>query len=311
MSRTTLPLTERLHQYLLANSLREHPALRQLRDDTSGLPGAGMQIAPEQGQFMALLVELIGARRVLEIGCFTGYSALAMALALPPDGRLVTLEVNAEPIEIGRRAWRAAGVAERIEVRLGLALDSLDALLEDGSADTFDLAFIDADKKSYDAYYERALRLVRPGGLILLDNVLWGGAVADPADHAAADRGITGAQCEAAPGRTDQPVAPAAWRRADRGAQAPDLRSSDGSAGARLVDQMLEAGLFDRAGDQLVADHERGRALDAKLLRQRVVRLDHRAHLGRIHVGFEPIRVETNAPWRWRESRRATDRRSP
>jgi predicted O-methyltransferase YrrM len=133
---------------------------------------------------MALLVELIGARRVLEIGCFTGYSALAMALALPPDGRVVTLEVNAEPIEIGRRAWRAAGVAERIEVRLGLALDSLDALLEDGSAETFDLAFIDADKKSYDAYYERAFRLVRPGGLILLDNVLWGGAVADPADHA-------------------------------------------------------------------------------------------------------------------------------
>jgi predicted O-methyltransferase YrrM len=143
-----------------------------------------MQIAPEQGQFMALLVELIGARRVLEIGCFTGYSALAMALALPPDGRIVTLEVNAEPIEIGRRAWRAAGVAERIEVRLGPALDSLDALLEDGAADTFDLAFIDADKKSYDAYYERAFRLVRPGGLILLDNVLWGGAVADPADHA-------------------------------------------------------------------------------------------------------------------------------
>jgi predicted O-methyltransferase YrrM len=142
-----------------------------------------MQIAPEQGQFMALLVELIGARHVLEIGCFTGYSALAMALALPPDGRLITLEVNAEPIELGRRAWRAAGVEERIEVRLGLALDSLDALLNEGAADMFDLVFIDADKKSYDAYYERALRLVRPGGLILLDNVLWGGAVADPADH--------------------------------------------------------------------------------------------------------------------------------
>jgi predicted O-methyltransferase YrrM len=183
MSRATLPLTERLRQYLLANSLREHPALRQLRDDTTRLPGAGMQIAPEQGQLMALLVEVIGARRVLEIGCFTGYSALAMALALPPDGRLITLEVNAEPIELGRRAWRAAGVAERIEVRLGLALDSLDRLLEEGAAETFDLVFIDADKKSYDVYYERALRLVRPGGLILLDNVLWGGAVADPADH--------------------------------------------------------------------------------------------------------------------------------
>jgi predicted O-methyltransferase YrrM len=183
MSRTTLPLTERLHRYLLAHSLREHPALERLREETSALPGAGMQIAPEQGQFMALLVELIGARRVLEIGCFTGYSALAMALALPPDGRLITLEVEPEPIELGRRAWAAAGVAERIEVRLGRALDSLDALLREGAAGTFDLVFIDADKKSYDAYYERSLRLVRPGGLILLDNVLWGGAVADPADR--------------------------------------------------------------------------------------------------------------------------------
>ncbi|HEX6113473.1 MAG TPA: class I SAM-dependent methyltransferase [Geminicoccaceae bacterium] len=183
MTRTTLPLTERLHRYLLANSLREHPALEQLRDETSRLPGAGMQIAPEQGQFMALLVELTGARRVLEIGCFTGYSALAMALALPPDGGLITLEANPEPVEVGRRAWAAAGVADRIEVRIGLALERLDELLQEGSAETFDLAFIDADKKNYDAYYERALKLVRTGGLILLDNVLWGGAVADPADH--------------------------------------------------------------------------------------------------------------------------------
>lgn len=183
MTRTTLPLTERLHRYLLANSLREHPALEQLRDETSRLPGAGMQIAPEQGQFMALLVELTGARRVLEIGCFTGYSALAMALALPPDGGLITLEANPEPVEVGRRAWAAAGVADRIEVRIGLALERLDELLQEGSAETFDLAFIDADKKSYDAYYERALKLVRTGGLILLDNMLWGGAVADPADH--------------------------------------------------------------------------------------------------------------------------------
>lgn len=183
MTRSTLPLTERLHQYLLANSLREHPALRQLREDTSRMPGAGMQIAPEQGQFMAFLVELLGARRVLEIGCFTGYSALAMALALPADGLLITLEANAEPIEIGRRAWRAAGVEDKIEVRLGLAADNLDRLLREGAAGSFDLAFIDADKKSYNAYYERALALVRPGGLILLDNMLWGGAVADPANH--------------------------------------------------------------------------------------------------------------------------------
>jgi predicted O-methyltransferase YrrM len=184
MTRRTLSLTDRLHEYLLANSLREHPALRQLRDETLQLPGAGMQIAPEQGQFMALLVELIGASRVLEIGCFTGYSTLAMALALPADGRLITLEANPEPIEIGRRAWRAAGVADRIEVRLGLAADSLHRLLEDGFAESFDLAFIDADKKSYDTYYERTLQLVRPGGLVLLDNMLWGGAVANPDDHA-------------------------------------------------------------------------------------------------------------------------------
>jgi predicted O-methyltransferase YrrM len=183
MSRTTLPLSEGLHRYLLSNSLREHPTLQRLRDATSQLPGAGMQIAPEQGQFMALLVELIGARRVIEIGCFTGYSALAMALALPSDGRLITLEANPEPVEIGREAWAAAGVADRIEVRIGRALESLHALLEEGRAGTFDLAFIDADKKSYDAYYERALELVRAGGLILLDNVLWGGAVADPTDH--------------------------------------------------------------------------------------------------------------------------------
>jgi predicted O-methyltransferase YrrM len=183
MSLRTLPLTDALHEYLLANSLREHPALARLRDETSRLPGAGMQIAPEQGQLMAFLVELIGARRVLEIGCFAGYSALAMALALPPDGRLITLEANAEPIEIGRRAWRAAGVEERIEVRIGLAAESLEQLVAEGAADSFDLVFIDADKKSYDAYYERALVLVRPGGLILLDNMLWGGAVADPANQ--------------------------------------------------------------------------------------------------------------------------------
>jgi predicted O-methyltransferase YrrM len=180
MTRTTLALTERLQEYLVATSLREHPALRQLREETARLPGAGMQIAPEQGQFMALLVELIGARRVLEIGCFIGYSALAMALAMPADGRLITLEANPEPVEIARRAWQAGGVGDLIEVRLGLAADHLERLLREDGAGTFDLAFIDADKKSYDRYYEAALRLVRPGGLILLDNMLWGGAVADP-----------------------------------------------------------------------------------------------------------------------------------
>jgi caffeoyl-CoA O-methyltransferase len=180
MTRSTLPLTDRLQAYILAHSLREHPALEALRRETAELPEAGMQVAPEQGQLMALLVELIGARRVLEIGCFTGYSALAMALALPSDGRLITLDVNRDWTEIGRRAWRRAEVEAKIELRLGPALESLGALLEEGMADQFDLAFIDADKKGYDAYYEHALRLVRPGGLILLDNMLWGGAVADP-----------------------------------------------------------------------------------------------------------------------------------
>jgi predicted O-methyltransferase YrrM len=183
MTRSTLLLDDRLQAYVLANSLREHPALARLRAQTAALAYADMQIAPEQGQLMALLVELTGARLVLEIGCFTGYSALAMALALPPEGRLITLDVNRDWSEIGRQAWREAGVEGRIEVRIGLALESLDAMLADGAADSFDLIFVDADKKSYPDYYERALRLVRPGGLILLDNVLWGGAVADPDDR--------------------------------------------------------------------------------------------------------------------------------
>ena len=183
VTRKTLPLTDRLHDYIVAHSVREHPAAVRLRERTAGLPDAQMQIAPEQGQFMALLVETIGARRVLEIGCFTGYSALWMALALPPDGRLITLDVNPDWVDIGRATWREAGVAERIEARLGLALESLDRLLGEFGAASFDLAFIDADKKSYDAYYERALALVRPGGLILIDNMLWDGSVADPRDQ--------------------------------------------------------------------------------------------------------------------------------
>lgn len=179
MTLKTLQLTGELHHYVLANSLREPKALRRLREQTARLPDPDMQCAPEQGQFMALLVELIGARRILEIGCFTGYSALWMALAMPPDGRLITLDVNRDWTEIGRSAWREAGVEDRIEVKIGEALASLDRLLAEDAAAGFDLAFIDADKKNYDAYYERALALVRPGGLILLDNVLWGGTVAD------------------------------------------------------------------------------------------------------------------------------------
>ena len=182
MSHRTLPLTERLYDYLLAASLREHPAQTRLRAETAQLPEGSMQIAPEQGQLMALLIELCGARRVLEIGCFTGYGTLAMALALPPDGRVLTLDVNPDWVELGRRAWRDAGVEAKIEVRFGLALTSLDQLIDAGRAESFDLIFIDADKKSYDEYYQRSLTLARPGGLILIDNVLWGGLVADPAN---------------------------------------------------------------------------------------------------------------------------------
>lgn len=180
MKNKSIRLDDSLYTYLLSVSLREPEVLRQLREETANHPYGGMQIAPEQGQFMALLVELIGAHRVLEIGVFTGYSSTCMALALPPDGRLMALDLSAEYTGIARRYWQLAGVADKIELRLGPALASLDGLIEDGASGSFDLAFIDADKGHYAAYYERSLRLLRPGGLLLIDNVLWGGKVADP-----------------------------------------------------------------------------------------------------------------------------------
>jgi O-methyltransferase len=180
MSPRTPQLTDRLHDYVLAQGLREHPVLRDLRLATDRLQDAGMRSSAEQAQLLAFLVELIGATNVLEIGCFTGYGTLAMALALPPGGRVVTLDVNEDWTAVGREHWQRAGVADRVELRLGLALDSLDQLIEDGAV--FDLAYVDADKKLYDAYYERALKLVRPSGIVALDNVLWNGAVADPLD---------------------------------------------------------------------------------------------------------------------------------
>ncbi len=179
MSNRSLGLDGRLHRYLLEHGVREHPALARLRAETARLPEAHMQIAPEQGAFMQWLVRLMGARQVLEIGTFTGYSALAMALALPPDGRLITCDRSRDWTAIARRHWEAAGVADRIELRLGPAAASLAALEREG-AGPFDLAFIDADKTAYHSYYETCLRLVRPGGVILVDNVLWGGRVAEP-----------------------------------------------------------------------------------------------------------------------------------
>ena len=181
MSNKYLPLNDRIYEYLQAVSLREHDALRRLREETAAMSEANMQIAPEQGQLMALLVQLLGAKRTLEVGVFTGYSSLAVALALPADGRVVACDVSEEWTRIARRYWQEAGVAGKIDLRLAPALDTLDRLLRDGQAGSFDFAFIDADKSNYDAYYERALELVRAGGLVCIDNVLWSGRVADPA----------------------------------------------------------------------------------------------------------------------------------
>jgi predicted O-methyltransferase YrrM len=181
MTRRTLALTDELHAYLLEASLREHPVLRRLREETRGMERAEMQISPEQGQLMALLVRLMGARRVLEVGTFTGYSALVVALALPDGGSVVACDVSEEWTSIARRFWREAGVKDRVDLRLGPALETLARLEDEGAAHTFDFAFIDADKENLDAYYEAALRLLRPGGLVAIDNTLWSGRVADPA----------------------------------------------------------------------------------------------------------------------------------
>ncbi len=183
MSRNTTELTPRLYEYVLDVSLREPPLLAELRAETAAMPMALMQISPEQGQFMALLVEAMGARKALEVGTFTGYSALWVALALPADGRLVCCDINEEYTAVARRYWQRAGIADRIDLRLAPAVGTLDSLIAGGGANSFDFAFIDADKENYDSYYERALRLVRPGGLIVVDNVLWNGDVVDPAKN--------------------------------------------------------------------------------------------------------------------------------
>lgn len=190
MSNRTLSLTDSLYDYLLNHSLRENPIQARLREATHAMPNANMQIAPEQGQFMALLVELMDAKRVLEIGTFTGYSTLCMAQALPGEGRIVACDLNREWTGIGASYWKEAGVLERIDLRIGPALETLDNLLENGEQATFDMAFVDADKENYLNYYERCLRLVRPGGLILFDNVLWNGDVADPGRQDADTRAI-------------------------------------------------------------------------------------------------------------------------
>jgi predicted O-methyltransferase YrrM len=180
MSNRSIGLSEELHAYLVQVGVREPEVLVQLRAETASLPQAGMQIAPEEGALLAMLVRLTGATRCLEIGTFTGYSSTAMALALPPEGRMVCCDVSREWTDIARRAWASAGVADRIELRLGPATETLETLHAEGGGGTFDLAFIDADKLNYDAYLEACLSLVRRGGLITIDNVLWSGRVADP-----------------------------------------------------------------------------------------------------------------------------------
>jgi predicted O-methyltransferase YrrM len=183
MSVATITMTEALYGYLLRTTVQEPELLRRLRAETAQLPSGGMQISPEQGQLMRLLIELTGARRALEVGVFTGYSSTSIALALPADGKLVACDVSEEWTNVARRYWHEAGVTAKVELYLQPAVQTLDALLAQGQAGSFDFAFIDADKSGYDAYYERCLSLLRAGGLLAIDNMLWDGRVADDADQ--------------------------------------------------------------------------------------------------------------------------------
>lgn len=180
MSNRTIQVTDKLYRYILNASLREHPLLAKLREETAKEPYARMQISPEQGQFMALLVQLIGAKYTLEIGVFTGYSALAVAMALPKNGQIIACDVSERWTNLAKDYWRQAQVNHKIDLRLAPALETLDILLSENRHGQFDFAFIDADKENYLPYYERCLQLIRPGGLIAVDNVLWKGNVIDP-----------------------------------------------------------------------------------------------------------------------------------
>lgn len=190
MTSTTTGRPDDIHAYIEQVGYREPGILGRLREETRTHPSAGMQIAPEQGALLAILAELVGARRCLEIGTFTGYSSLAVALTLPPDGLLLCCDISEEYTATARRYWEEAGVADRVELRLGPAVETLDALLAAGAAGTFDMAFIDADKPGYPDYWERCLQLVRQGGLIVLDNMLFHGRAVDPAPDDEAGRAI-------------------------------------------------------------------------------------------------------------------------
>lgn len=183
MSNRTISVNDELYDYLLKVSLREPPILKRLREETAKHPRHGLQISPEQGQFMRMLVRLMGARHCLEIGVFTGYSSLSVALNLPDDGHLTACDVSKEYTDVARRYWKEAGVDRKVELRLAPAVKTLDALLKDGAQGRYDFAFIDADKSNYLNYYQRVIELLRPGGLLAVDNVLWGGAVIDSKDN--------------------------------------------------------------------------------------------------------------------------------
>lgn len=182
MASRSLGLDDRTAEYLRAVSVTDTPILKRLREETAKQPMAVMQISPEQGQFMAFLVRLLDVRRAIEVGTFTGYSALVTASALPAQGKLVCCDVSEEWTAIGKRYWVEAGVAHKIDLRLGPAKATLDAMIAAGESGLYDFAFIDANKEDYGAYYEACLRLIRPGGVVAIDNVLWSGKVADPAD---------------------------------------------------------------------------------------------------------------------------------
>lgn len=190
MSKLQTPITEELAEYIRSVSLREPDLLRQLREETALRPDGNMQLSPEQGQFLGMLVRMTGTRRAVEVGVFTGLSSLHVALAMPADGRLIACDVNAESTAIAQRYWREAGVAEKIDLRLAPAVDTLDKLLADGGAGAFDFAFVDADKENYTPYYERVLKLLRPGGLATFDNTLFHGTVIDPASESKDTRAI-------------------------------------------------------------------------------------------------------------------------
>jgi caffeoyl-CoA O-methyltransferase len=184
MSSRTLQITEPILEYLLSVSIREPATLSKLRDETAKLEAAGMQISPEQGQFMRLLVKMLGAKRTLEIGVFTGYSALSVALVLPDDGQIVACDVSEEWTAMARRYWHAAGIAHKIDLYLAPATETLAALVgNEANHGTFDFAFIDADKANYATYYDHAFKLIRRGGVIAIDNVLWGGSLVDESNQ--------------------------------------------------------------------------------------------------------------------------------